>query len=26
MADQHYIDLLKQGADTWNQWRQDHHQ
>lgn len=24
MVDQHYLNLLKQGKDIWNQWRQEH--
>lgn len=24
MANQEHLDLLKQGVETWNQWRQDH--
>ena len=24
MADQYYLDLLTQGVNAWNQWRQDH--
>src|SRR6266699_2350150 len=25
MAEQYHLDLLHQGIDVWNQWRQDHH-
>jgi uncharacterized protein YjbI with pentapeptide repeats len=25
MANQHHLDILKQGVDIWNQWREDHH-
>jgi uncharacterized protein YjbI with pentapeptide repeats len=24
MANQEYLDILKQGVETWNQWRQEH--
>src|SRR6266700_410857 len=25
MSEQYHLDLLHQGIDVWNQWRQDHH-
>ena len=25
MAEQYYLDMLHQGIDVWNQWRQEHH-
>ena len=24
MANQEYVDILKQGVETWNQWRAEH--
>jgi hypothetical protein len=25
MAEQYHLDVLHQGIDVWNQWRQEHH-